>query len=183
MPPTTSKTGGVRGFLIDVMLFLHHTFFATLTSVADCDMSYAARQLDIRLEKYPNSFMLLALKARVTESQRNSDEAENQIIRVIQAQKDWKNIVHCGIWDLGFCKASQGKWKEAAGCFDVLYRESTWCPAVLAYLKAVFLYHTDRKFYSQEIDKMMSLVLTLTKKSTGIPMPMDVSLKIDFAVT
>ena len=175
IPPGTSKTGGNRVFLNELSLFMYHIVFSSMIQLPDSNMPLAKKMLEFKLKEYPNSFIFLTLEARMEQSMCNPALADTQYTRVIGLQKDWRNLVHICFWDLGLCKAAQGKWLEAADCFDTLSKESKWSPAVYAYLKAVCLYHADPETYAKEIGELMTSISGLTRKIAGKSIPLEVT--------
>lgn len=117
---------GNRAFLSDLCLLSYHIIFSSMIQLPDSNMPLAGTMVEIQLKKYPSSFIFLALKARLEQSKCNPDLAEIQYIKVIEQQRDWRNLTHVSYWDLGFCQASQGKWEEAAQSFELLHKESKW---------------------------------------------------------
>jgi hypothetical protein len=117
---------GNRAFLCDLCLLVYHIVFSSMIQLPDSNMPLAGKMVDMQLKKYPESFIFLGLKARLEQSKCNPMLAEAQYIKVIENQLDWRNLTHVCYWDLGFCQAAQGKWKEAAQSFQVLLSESKW---------------------------------------------------------
>lgn len=117
---------GNRAFLSDLCLLVYHIVFSSMIQLPDSNMPLAGTMIDIQLKKYPDSFIFLGLKARLEQSKCNPCLAENQYVKVIEQQRDWRNLTHICFWDLGFCQAAQGKWEDAAQSFGVLLKESKW---------------------------------------------------------
>jgi hypothetical protein len=117
---------GNRAFLSDLCLLSYHIIFSSMIQLPDSNLPLAGTMIEIQLKKYPESFIFLVLKARLEQSKCNPDLAETQYIKVIDKQRDWRNLTHISFWDLGFCQAAQGKWEEAAASFEVLHKESKW---------------------------------------------------------
>jgi hypothetical protein len=166
MPPSNGTTN-IQSLFCDWLLFTHHTVLSTMVPIPEADFPFAKIQLDRRLKQYPKSILYLILEARLNDTMGQMTKAEMQVISLIQMQKDWQTLVHGGIWALGFIKASQGKWREAAGCFEILSRESKWSPAVYMYLKAVCLYHADKVKYADTIFLAMRMVPSQVQKLAG----------------
>jgi hypothetical protein len=175
LPPSTSESGGLRVFLNELNLLFYHIIVSGLIQIPDTDLPLASCHLQQKLEKFPESFIFLALKARLEESLCHPLKADQEFTKVIGIQKDWRNLVHICIWDLGYCKMAQGHWVEAAECFDTLYKESKWSPAVYSYLKAACLYHADKDKYKGEIQGIMEAVPEKTRKIAGKSIPLEVT--------
>jgi hypothetical protein len=126
--PFSVKDGmaGNRAFLSDLCLLTYHIVFSSMIQLPDSNLPLAGTMIEIQLKKYPKSFIFLVLKARLEQSKCNPDLAETQYIKVIDIQRDWRNLTHISYWDLGFCQAAQGKWENAAASFEVLQKESKW---------------------------------------------------------
>ena len=174
MPTSATKSGGLRVFLCDLALLVYHIVLANMIQLPDSDIPLALNCLESRLQKYPNSFLFLSLRGRLYQSQCCPDKAEDQYNKVLDLKVSWRNLVHLCYWDLGFCKAAQMKWLEAADCFDLLLQESKWSPAVYAYLKAVCLYEQDPILYETVISELMSSIPKLTRKIAGKSIPLEV---------
>lgn len=96
-------------------------------------------------------------------------------MKVLRIQKDWRQLVHVCLWDLGICRLSQGKWKEAEECYTILYEESNWSKVVYRYLQAMCVYAQVGQEGANKVKVMIADMPKHVKKIAGKSLPMEVS--------
>ncbi|KAH9270740.1 hypothetical protein BASA83_007102 [Batrachochytrium salamandrivorans] len=165
---------GVRTFLCDLSLHMYHIVLSSMIQMPGCNVPLSRRVLADNLKIYPDSFLYLVLQSRLMQSESRPDLAIIQLNRVIEMQKDWRQLAHICYWDLGMSYAALGKWKEASDCYKTMYEESTWSPAIYLYLQGVCLYMHDAQGCKKEIDDMLKRVPKLCKRVAGKSIPLEV---------
>ena len=173
LPDGKRITGGIRSFVANLDLYLYHIILSGMIQLPGANVPLAKQQLVASLEKFPNSFLYLYLMSHLLKAETHIDESIDTLNRVIAVQKDWRQLNHACIWEIGLGHASMGRWKEASDCFDTLYNESNWSKAIYLYLKAAFLYMADPESNLSEITEMMKTVPTLLKRVAGKSVPME----------
>ncbi|KAH6575544.1 hypothetical protein BASA60_004984 [Batrachochytrium salamandrivorans] len=164
---------GVRTFLCDLSLHMYHIVLSSMIQMPGCNVPLSRRVLADNLKIYPDSFLYLVLQSRLMQSESRPDLAIIQLNRVIEMQKDWRQLAHICYWDLGMSYAALGKWKEASDCYKTMYEESTWSPAIYLYLQGVCLYMHDAHGCKKEIDDMLKRVPKLCKRVAGKSIPLE----------
>ncbi|KAI8917323.1 hypothetical protein BC831DRAFT_485416 [Entophlyctis helioformis] len=172
-PDGTKAVAGIRSFLCDLSLHLYHIVLGSMIQMPGCNIPLARQMLNADLERHPNSFLYLTLHARVLQSSADPESAITQLTRVIDIQRDWRQLAHVCIWDIGMCHAALGRWLEASECFATLHAENTWSPAIYLYLRAAFLIMHDPQGKKKEIDEMLKEVPKKCKKVAGKSIPLE----------
>ena len=73
------------------------------------------------------------------ETEGNPVEAEKEYMKVMNIQKDWRQLIHVCLWDLGVIRFILGKYTESEEVYSTLYAESKWSPAVYKYLQSAMV--------------------------------------------
>lgn len=130
LPGSKSKNGTLHKPVADIVLLCYHVVISSLVPLPDCNLPLASRMLEDILLARPNSFIFLALHARMLQTQAKLEEAEKEYERAIEIQKDWRQLVHFCLWDVGIIQSMRGKFKEAADSYEILYQENKWSKSV-----------------------------------------------------
>ncbi|KAJ3395829.1 hypothetical protein HDU92_004842 [Lobulomyces angularis] len=173
MPAKKSECGGLRKPMSDLILLAYHLVLSSMICLPDCNLPLAELQLEEILSKRSNSFIFLALKARMLQTKGLPAESEAQYLRVMNIQKDWTQLIHMCLWDLGNLRAIQGKWKEASDAYSTLFKESKWSVAIYRYLEAICLYSIGNSENNEKVATMLKELPKLTKKIAGKSLPME----------
>ncbi|KAI8825790.1 outer membrane protein Iml2/Tetratricopeptide repeat protein 39, partial [Fimicolochytrium jonesii] len=164
----------VRKALCDLVLLGYHIILSSLVQLPDCDMDFAKQILAYNLERHPNSFIFLAMRARVAQTEGNPAQAISEYKRVIEIQNEWRQLVHLCIWDSATCYGALGNWSDAHDMHETLFKESKWSKAIYKYLQAISLYAQDINGDKKEqVGEMLKEVPKLTKKIAGKSIPME----------
>ncbi|KAJ3354673.1 hypothetical protein HDU83_004895 [Entophlyctis luteolus] len=167
----TSRSGGLRKPLSELMMFSYHIVLASMNPLPDCNLPLASLRLEQCLERRDQSFLYRALRARMLETEGKADLAEIEYNKVISLQKDYRQLYHACLWDVGLCQMAQRKWISAFGGYSVLFEESKWSRAIYRYMQAVTLYAENAS--DSRVPEMMKEVPGLLKKIAGISVPME----------
>ncbi|KAL2915010.1 hypothetical protein HK105_205554 [Polyrhizophydium stewartii] len=154
MPDGSRAVTGIRTFLCDLTLHLYHVVLSSMLQMPGCNIPLAREMLARNLASHPDSFLYLTLQARLLQSEARPDLAATQLARVIDLQRDWRQLAHICFWDLGMC-------------------QNTWSPAIYLYLKAVFLYEHDPEGGRAEVAEMLARVPKLCKRVAGKSIPLE----------
>jgi hypothetical protein len=120
LPVYTTPT--IHKPVADLFLLTYHVVISSQVPLPDVDLIRARGILDGILKERPNSFLFLALHARLLQTEARLDEAEEEYARVITIQKDWRQLVHACLYDIGIIRCMQSKWAEAAESYGMY-----WC--------------------------------------------------------
>ncbi|KAI8836445.1 hypothetical protein BJ741DRAFT_520571, partial [Chytriomyces cf. hyalinus JEL632] len=167
----TGTSGGLRKSFSELILFSYHIILASLNPLPDTNLPLASAKLDACLANRNQSFIYRALKARMLETQARPKEAEAEYAAVVALQRDYQQLYHACLWDMGMCRMAQMKWAEAFEGYSVLFEESQWTRTVYRYTQAVTLYSLDPK--DPRIVGMMKEVPGLVRKIAGITVPLE----------
>ncbi|TPX54100.1 hypothetical protein CcCBS67573_g09618 [Chytriomyces confervae] len=167
----TGTSGGLRKSFSELILFSYHIILASLNPLPDTNLPLASAKLDACLANRSESFIYRALKARMLETQARPKEAEAEYAAVVALQRDYQQLYHACLWDMGICRMAQMKWAEAFEGYSVLFEESQWTRTVYRYTQAVTLYSLDPK--DPRIVDMMKEVPGLVRKIAGITVPLE----------
>ncbi|KAJ3126365.1 hypothetical protein HK100_010291 [Physocladia obscura] len=165
-------SGGLRKPFSELALFSYHIILASLNPLPDCNLPLASMHLSKCLENRNQSFIYRALRARMLETEAKPYLAEIEYTIVISLQKDYHQLYHACLWDMGICQMAQGKWSMAYDGYTILFAESKWTRAVYRYMQAVTLY-TQNPADTTRVSQMMAEVPSLLKKIAGFSMPME----------
>jgi tetratricopeptide (TPR) repeat protein len=165
---------GTRRFMCDIMLTMYHVLLSTMIQLPGCNIPKAAEMIDKSLKKFPDSFIYLIFKGKVSQSRKQLEDSIKEFNTVVEIQKDWRQLAHVCFWDIGLSYAALGEWEKSAEYFDILHRENKWSPAIYIYLKAVMLYTANSVKHATDVEEMMTKVPTLTKKVAGKSVPLEV---------
>ncbi|KAI8828958.1 outer membrane protein Iml2/Tetratricopeptide repeat protein 39, partial [Chytriomyces cf. hyalinus JEL632] len=168
---TSAECGGLRKSFSELILFSYHIILASLNPLPDTNLPLATAKLDACLANRSQSFIYRALKARMLETQARPKEAEAEYAAVVALQRDYQQLYHACLWDMGMCRMAQMKWAEAFEGYSVLFEESQWTRTVYRYTQAVTLYSLDPK--DARIVDMMKEVPGLVRKIAGITVPLE----------
>ncbi|KAJ3231070.1 hypothetical protein HDU81_004060 [Chytriomyces hyalinus] len=167
----TGTSGGLRKSFSELILFSYHIILASLNPLPDTNLPLASAKLDACLANRSESFIYRALKARMLETQARPKEAEAEYAAVVALQRDYQQLYHACLWDMGICRMAQLKFAEAFEGYSVLFEESQWTRTVYRYTQAVTLYSLDPT--DPRIVTMMKEVPVLVRKIAGITVPLE----------
>ncbi|KAJ3146777.1 hypothetical protein HDU89_006032 [Geranomyces variabilis] len=175
MPLSANGTprNGLRKALCDTTLLAYHIILSSTVQLPDCDIPFAKEILKPAIERYPNSFIFLALRARLHQTEGDPDGALEQYARVMGIQNEWRQLVHVCVWDSGTCNAALGNWAGARDCYDVLFKESKWSKAIYRYLQAIYTHAADPEGTRADVTAMLGEVPKLTRKMAGKSIPLE----------
>ncbi|KAJ3151624.1 hypothetical protein HDU86_006043 [Geranomyces michiganensis] len=175
MPLSADGTprNGLRKALCDTTLLAYHIILSSTVQLPDCDIPFAKEILKPAIARYPNSFIFLALRARLHQTEGDPDGALEQYARVMGIQNEWRQLVHVCVWDSGTCHAALGNWAGARDCYDVLFKESKWSKAIYRYLQAVYTLAADPESARTKVTDMLAEVPKLTRKVAGKSIPLE----------
>lgn len=171
---------GSRRFLCEIMLYSYHIFLSTMVQLPNCNFPLSERQLGKSLEKHPNSFLYLIFQGKVllinkvSQAERKIEKSIDEFKRVVQVQKDWRQLAHVCFWDIGISFGIIQQYEEAASYFDILLKENKWSKAIYSYLKGVMLYTADKEKHHAVIVESLSEIPNLVKKVAGKSLPLEV---------
>lgn len=169
------ETGcGTRKFMCEIMLHIYHVVIAGTIPVPACNIPVAKRMADRGLSDFPNSFLFLMVRGKVSQTQRELSQAVDQLGKVVEVQKDWRQLAHVCFWEMGISLAADGKYQEAADYFGILLKESEWSKGIFSYFRAVLLYEVDPVKYKAEVADLLQKVPTYMKKIAGKSIPLEV---------
>lgn len=170
------KEPGTRRFLCDMMLSSYHIIMSTMIQLPGCNFPLATKMVAASISIHPDSFLYLIFQGKISQAERNIEKSIDELKKVVQVQKDWRQLAHVCFWDIGICYAAIAKWADAASYFDILYKENKWSKSIYLYLKACMLYTDDPKKNQKEVSEMMKQVPKYLKKVAGKSIPLEVSL-------
>ncbi|KAI9336349.1 hypothetical protein BDR26DRAFT_864962 [Obelidium mucronatum] len=170
-PHKTGTSGGLRKSFAEIILFAYHIILASLNPLPDCNLPLAGDNLAKCLERRDRSFIFRAMRARMLETEAKPAEAEAEYKVVISLQRDYQQLYHACLWDMGLCQMAQRKWSAAYEGYTVLYSESKWTRAVYRYVQACTLYSQTKE--DPRVTEMMKEVPGLLKKIAGISVPIE----------
>ncbi|KAJ3303053.1 Tetratricopeptide repeat protein 39B [Kappamyces sp. JEL0829] len=164
---------GTRKFICEVMLQLYHVIISSMIQLPSCNVPLATRMIDRNIASHPDSFLFLIVRAKISQSERALERAITELNRIVNVQKDWRQLHHVCFWELGISHAALGEYEKAAGYFDILYKENEWSKAIYLYLKAVLLYEADPVKHKEEVNDCMNKVPGHLKKVAGKSVPLE----------
>lgn len=168
------ETGcGTRKFMCETILHIYHVVIAGMIPVPACNIPIARSMADRGLSEYPESFLFLMVRGKISQTQRELSQAVTQLQRVIDVQKDWRQLAHVCFWEMGISYAAAGKYQEAADYFGILLAENEWSKGIYAYIRAVLLYEVDKVKHKAEIADLLHKVPTYMKKIAGKSIPLE----------
>ncbi|KAJ3024035.1 hypothetical protein HKX48_007966 [Thoreauomyces humboldtii] len=174
MPSSSgSNQSGLRKPLCDLVLLVYHIVLSSAVQLPDCDLPFAQEILAKSLEAHPNSFIFLALRARLKETMGDPAAALEEFETVKHIQSEWKQLAHIVAWDSGTCHGALGNFPGAHDCYELLYEESKWSKAIYRYLQAVYLYASDPDANRAATSSMLKEIPSLTRKIAGKSIPME----------
>ncbi|KAJ3276315.1 hypothetical protein HK104_003670 [Borealophlyctis nickersoniae] len=173
MPNTGSKTGGLRKPLCDLVLLAYHIIISSQVQVPDCDIPFAKEILAASLKQHPNGFIYLTLRGRLLQDECQAADAIAQYTRAMNMEKEWRNLVHVCVWEMGTCNGAMGRFEQAHACYETLFNESKWSKTVYRYLEAVYLYAMDPEKNAGAVAAMMKQVPTLMQRVAGKSIPLE----------
>ncbi|KAJ3035838.1 hypothetical protein HDV00_003373 [Rhizophlyctis rosea] len=165
--------GGLRKPLCNLVLLTYHIILSSQIQLPDCNLPFSHRVLHSELLHHPDSFIFLTYQGRLLQTQRDPLSAISQYKRVMAMQKEWKQLSHVCLWDMGLCYLALGMFGEAAGCYEVLRRESRWSRSMYAYLLGVSLYCQDREGNMERVVELFEDVPKLRRKVAGRSIPIE----------
>ncbi|KAI8814774.1 outer membrane protein Iml2/Tetratricopeptide repeat protein 39, partial [Cladochytrium replicatum] len=163
--------GGIRKFMCDLMLSIHHVVISTLLQLHDMDIGFADEILRRQLDQSPNSVIFLGLSARLKQTKLEPQKALAEYERVIAECHEWRHLSHGTLWDMGICYGSTLNWPKVYECFETLERESRWSKAVYLYMMAAAL--DAQGDQPQRVIDLMNEVPGATKKVAGKSVPIE----------
>ncbi|KAI8614385.1 hypothetical protein BC830DRAFT_1065560 [Chytriomyces sp. MP71] len=167
----TGVSGGLRKSFSELILLAYHIVLASLNPLPDCNLPLASAKLDACLAQRQESFIYRALRARMLETQAHPEEAEAEYSAVIALQRDYQQLYHACLWDMGLCRMAQLKWEAASKGYLTLYEESKWSRAVYRYTQATTMYSI--KPGDTKVAEMMAEIPGLVRKIAGITVPLE----------
>ncbi|KAJ3074699.1 hypothetical protein HDU98_010493 [Podochytrium sp. JEL0797] len=170
-PHSLGTSGGLRKPFSELILLSYHIVLASMNPLPDCNLPLARDRLSKCLQHRDQSFIYRALRARMLETEGKPREAEEEYKVVISLQRDYQQLYHACLWDVGLCQMAQLKWTEAADSYTTLFNESKWTRAVYRYLQACTLYARDKT--DPRVVEMMKEVPSLVKKIAGVTLPIE----------
>jgi tetratricopeptide (TPR) repeat protein len=171
---TPEPEPGSRRFLCEMVLLSYHIILTTMIQLPNCNFPLAVKMLEKCISAHPNSSIYLIFKGKVSQSQRRISTAITDFKKVIEIQRDWRQLIHVCFWELGICHAAIGEWEKAAHYFDILYKENPWSKSIYLYLKAMMLYTFDSQKHKVLICESLNEIPKLLKKVAGKSIPLEV---------
>ncbi|KAJ3035393.1 hypothetical protein HK097_004222, partial [Rhizophlyctis rosea] len=170
---STTSQPAIRTPLCNLVLLMYHIILSSQIQLPDCNLPFGQKILASELRHHPDSFIFITLHARSLQTQRDPDSAIIQYKRVMEMQKEWKQLAHVCLWDMGLCWLALGRFKEAAECYEVLRKESRWSRAMYAYMLGVCLYAEDAEGNAERVSQLFEEVPRLRRKVAGRSIPIE----------
>jgi tetratricopeptide (TPR) repeat protein len=124
------------------MLLGYHVMASAFFSIPEelpSHIKIATAILEEEFKKFPDSALFLFNQGRLDRLKGDGAAAIKSFERCIQVNADWSQLKHLCHYELGWGTMAQGKWGVSREHWEVLERESKWCPAFYVYMKGLCL--------------------------------------------
>jgi len=134
--------GGMRAPLASLMLLGYHVMasaFFTVPEELPTHIELATAILEDEFKRFPDSALFLFNQGRLDRLKGDGAAAVKSFERCIHVNADWSQLKHLCHYELGWGTMAQGKWGQSREHWEVLERDSKWCPAFYVYMKGLCL--------------------------------------------